>query len=102
MSRGGSRSATCSWTPVVSRAKVLLVHDTGSLPTRSHEPLPRETYRARFDPGPDVPEPQRSAMIAAGIEAHMLRMRRAKRAVAAQRRLETALDEAAELDDEAS
>ena len=32
----------------------------------------------------------------------MLRMRRAKRAVAAQRRLETALDEAAELDDEAS
>jgi len=62
----------------------------------------RETYRARFDPGPDVPEPQRSAMIAAGIEAHMLRMRRAKRAVAAQRRLETALDEAAELDDEAS
>jgi hypothetical protein len=39
----------------------------------------RDALRARFDPGPDMPEPQRSAMIRAGVEAHMLRMRRARR-----------------------
>lgn len=46
----------------------------------------RDKFRARFDPGPEVPEPTRSKMIAAGVEAHMLRMRRAKAKVAAARR----------------
>jgi hypothetical protein len=39
----------------------------------------RDGLRARFDPGPDIPEPQRSRMIQAGLDAHMLRMRRARR-----------------------
>jgi hypothetical protein len=38
----------------------------------------RDAWRARFDPGPDVPEPQRTKMIEAGLAAHMLRMRRAR------------------------
>ncbi len=38
----------------------------------------RDALRAKFDPGPDVPEPQRSRMIAAAEEAHMIRMRRAR------------------------
>jgi hypothetical protein len=38
----------------------------------------RDGLRARFDPGPDIPEPQRSRMIQAGLDAHMLRMRRAR------------------------
>jgi len=37
----------------------------------------RDGLRARYDPGPHIPEPQRSKMIAAGLDAHMLRMRRA-------------------------
>ncbi len=40
----------------------------------------RDGLRAKYDPGPDVPEPRRSKMIAAGIEAHMIRMRRARKA----------------------
>lgn len=39
----------------------------------------RDGLRARFDPGPDVPEPARSKMIDAGVAAHMLRMRRARK-----------------------
>lgn len=45
----------------------------------------RNGLRARYDPGPDVPEPQRSQMIDAGIKAHMLRMRRARAAKAEAR-----------------
>lgn len=37
----------------------------------------RDAQKAGWDPGPDVPEPQRSKMIAAAAEAHMIRMRRA-------------------------
>ena len=40
----------------------------------------RDGLRAKFDPGPGVPEPQRSKMIDAGLAAHMLRMRRARKA----------------------
>jgi hypothetical protein len=39
----------------------------------------RDGLRAKFDPGPDVPEPARSRMIDAGVAAHMLRMRRARK-----------------------
>ena len=39
----------------------------------------RDALRARFDPGPNVPEPQRSRMIEAAVRAHMIRMRRARR-----------------------
>ena len=42
----------------------------------------RDGLRARYDPGPHIPEPQRSKMIAAGLDAHMLRMRRARKAAA--------------------
>ncbi len=40
----------------------------------------RDGLRARYDPGPDIPEPRRSRMIEAGMQAHMLRMRRARKA----------------------
>jgi hypothetical protein len=53
----------------------------------------RDALMARFDPGPEVPEPQRSAMIRAGLEAHMIRMRRARR----NRQREAAEAAAAEL-----
>jgi len=43
----------------------------------------RDGLRNKFDPGPDVPEPRRAAMIRAGVEAHMLRMRRARQPKAA-------------------
>lgn len=39
----------------------------------------RDALIATFDPGPEVPEPQRTAMIRAGLEAHMIRVRRARR-----------------------
>lgn len=39
----------------------------------------RQAFRAKFDPGPEVPEPQRAQMIADGIRAHMLKMQAAKR-----------------------
>lgn len=39
----------------------------------------RDALIARFDPGPEVPEPQRSRMTQAGLEAHMIRVRRARR-----------------------
>lgn len=38
----------------------------------------RDALAAKFDPGPAVAEPQRSAMARAGLEAHMLRMRLAR------------------------
>lgn len=46
----------------------------------------RDGLRAKFDPGPDVPEPQRSKMIEAGFNAHMIRMRRASAEARARRR----------------
>jgi hypothetical protein len=39
----------------------------------------RDALIAKFDPGPEVPEPQRTKMIEAGLKAHMIRMRRARR-----------------------
>lgn len=40
----------------------------------------RDGLMAKFDPGPEVPEPQRSKMIRAGLEAHLIRVRRARQA----------------------
>lgn len=39
----------------------------------------RDALIAKYDPGENVPEPQRSAMIRAGLEAHLIRARLARR-----------------------
>lgn len=56
----------------------------------------RLAFRAKFDPGPEVPEPQRAQMIADGIRAHMLKMQAARRkADRAQADAEEMISEAA-------
>lgn len=60
----------------------------------------RDAAFAKFDPGPEIPEPQRTEMIRAGIEAHMIRVRRAKRTAVQRKRDELAAELAAESDDE--
>jgi len=46
----------------------------------------RDARLAQFDPGPEIPEPQRSKMIQAGVEADMIRVRLARRSAAQRRR----------------
>lgn len=53
----------------------------------------RDAYRAQFDPGPGVPEPQRTEMMDAGVSANLIRARRARRK-SAQRKRELELADA--------
>jgi hypothetical protein len=63
-SQSARHAALVRWSKVIDRQAAM---------RPAHEGL-----RARYDPGPGVPEPQRTKMIEAGLAAHMLRMRMAK------------------------